>query len=237
MKIGILQCGHLDGDIEKKHGKYDELYAVLLSGNGFVFQTYKVVDNEFPKSVDECDGWLLTGSRHGAYDPLQWIVVLEDFIRLSYERNIPITGICFGHQIMAQALGGKVEKFSEGWGIGHTQYTLTHDGSYVDLLALHQDQVVETPPDTKVIASTDFCAYAGLAYKGSALSYQPHPEFTPEFMRDIIKQKIELGLPKSIGEPALAQIGTQYDSARIASQLANFYKRYEADKPNAQAAE
>lgn len=237
MKIGILQCGHLDGEIEKKHGSYEMMYSTLLAGNGFIFKNYQVVDSQFPGSVNECDGWLLTGSVHAAYDKLDWIAQLEDFIRLSYDSNVPITGICFGHQVMAQALGGRTEKYSGGWGIGHTQYTFTQDSSSVDLLALHQDQVVEIPSEATIIAFTDFCAYAGLAYKGSALSFQPHPEFTPEFMQDIIEHKIKLGMPKHIGEAALAQIGSQYDSARIAVQLASFYKRYEAASSKVQAAE
>jgi len=226
MKIGILQCGHLDDEIVKIHGRYDHLYSTMLAGNGFEFSYYNVVDNEFPASIDECDGWLVSGSRHGAYEDFEWIAPLEDFIRQSYDKNIPIVGICFGHQIMAQALGGKVEKYSGGWGMGHTRYSLTQDDSYVDLLAYHQDQVVEAPPQARVIACTDFCANAGLAYQGSALSFQPHPEFTPEFMRDLIEHKIRLGLPRETGEAALADIGNQYDSTRIAGLLVDFFKRY-----------
>ena len=236
MKIGILQCGHLDEKIEKKHGSYLDMYSALLCGNGFEFANYGVVDGHFPASFDECDGWLISGSRHGAYDELEWIAPLENFIRQTYKNGIPIAGICFGHQILAQALGGKVEKYSGGWGIGHTSYTLVQDETTVDLLALHQDQVVETPPDARVIACTDFCANAGLAYRGSAISFQPHPEFTPQFMRDIIELRIRHGLARQTGETALAQIGTQYDSARIARLLVEFFRRHHQLKSNVEAA-
>ena len=242
MKIGILQCGHLEKNIENKHGSFGDMFRALLSGNDFTYSNYVVIDNQFPASVDECDGWLLTGSVHGAYEKLSWISRLEEFIRSAYKQDVPIAGICFGHQLMALALGGKVEKYSGGWSIGHTQYSLMQDSSaqeelQVDLLALHQDQVVDKPPDARVIASTDFCANAGLAYKGSALSFQPHPEFTPEFMRDLIEHKILLGLSTKTGEAALAEIGDQYDTVKIANQLTQFYKKFAKTCENKQAAE
>lgn len=228
MKIGILQCGHLEKSLKEKHGDFDFMFANLLSGYGFEFENYVVVDNQFPDSVDECEGWLVTGSVHGAYDALEWIAPLEQFIRDCYAKNIPVIGICFGHQVMAQAFGGKVEKYSGGWGIGHTQYSITHDepsgdDNYADLLACHQDQVVEVPVEARVIASTEFCANAGFAYKGSAMSFQPHPEFTPEFMRDLVRYKITQGLDPQVGEAAIGRVEDQNDSKKIANQIAQFY--------------
>ncbi|MCF6320401.1 MAG: type 1 glutamine amidotransferase [Rhizobiaceae bacterium] len=237
MKIGILQCGHLEESLEKKHGGFFDMFSILLAGQGFVFENYLVVDNQFPSGVGECDGWLVTGSLHGAYEEHVWIAPLEEFIRQSYAANVPITGICFGHQIMAQALGGKVIKFPGGWGIGHGEYAMAGVADPVELLALHQDQIVEVPPQARVIATSEFCANAALAYQGSALSYQPHPEFTVEFMRDLIRHKISKGLSSEIGEAALSRIESENDSALIALQLADFYKKYAHAMPKSQAAE
>lgn len=239
MKIGILECGQLAEELENKFGRYDAMFATLLAGNGFEFENYAVLNNQFPESVDTCDGWLVSGSKHGAYEAHDWIPPLEDFIRESYASNIAIAGICFGHQIMAQALGGKVIKFPKGWGVGHTVYAMDEKSldPQLELLAMHQDQVVEVPPEASVIATSDFCANAGLAYKGNALSFQPHPEFTPEFMRDLIVFKMSEGFSETIGKAALASIEDVNDSAKIAIQLAKFYQNAQASNAIGHAAE
>ncbi len=237
MKIGILLCGHLEETLDQKHGSMFDMFSVLLQDNDFEFASFAVVDGEFPESVHTCDGWMVSGSVHGAYEHHEWIAPLEDFIRAAYNDGVPIVGICFGHQIMAQALGGKVEKYSGGWGIGHTVYQFNENQSQMALLAMHQDQVVEKPPQARLIAQTDFCANAGLAYQGNAISFQPHPEFTPEFMRDLIRHKIELGMPREQGEAAIALIQDENDSGSIAMQLVEFYKSIHASRSAAQAAE
>ena len=90
-------------------------FLFLFCINGFPY---------FPTSVSSCDGWIVTGSAFGAYEDHAFIPPLEDFIRANYKADVPMAGICFGHQIMAQALGGKVEKFSGGWGVGYTNYEM-----------------------------------------------------------------------------------------------------------------
>ncbi len=236
MKIGILQAGHLEESLKSNHGDMDEMFARLLAGHDFEFENYIVVDGQFPDSEEECDGWLVTGSIHGAYEDLPWIPPLEEFIRNSYAKNIPVAGICFGHQIMAQALGGRVEKCPQGWGIGHSLYE-TQDNTSMALLACHQDQVVELPPEAEVILKSEFCANAGLAYKRNAMSFQPHPEFTPEFMRDLVEYKISQGFSKETGDAALEKISDNYESAKIAAQLAAFYLQADNRKITIRAAE
>lgn len=229
MKIGILQTGHLPPELNEKHGPYLNMFSNLLDGHGFTFTNYAVVDNEFPHSVDEMDGWLITGSRHGAYEDLEWIPTLEEFIREAYEANIPTIGICFGHQVMAQALGGKVEKYAGGWSIGHTDYDVAgEDGK--SLLAMHQDQVTEIPDEATVIASTDFCANAGLAYKNNALSFQPHPEFTPEFTEELIRSRAGTVFSQEFADEALAKVKNPNDSTKIADKMAEFFKERRQSK-------
>lgn len=228
MKIGILQTGFVPKPLANEFGEYPPMFEQLLSGQGFEFETYPVVDNHFPENVNVCKGWLITGSVYSAYDDMPFISELENFIREAYTANVPIVGICFGHQIMAQALGGKVEKYNGGWGVGQSDYLLRE--KTVNLLAIHQDQVVAKPPEAKVVLSNDFCKIAGLAYKGTAISFQPHPEFSPDFMRALIDTKSKNGMSRQLAAQAKFDIKADNHASKIAALLSDFFKSKGSNK-------
>ena len=117
MRIGLLQTGRAPEDLVEEHGDYDGMFRRMLAGRGFEFTTYAVLDNEFPVTADAEEGWLITGSKFGVYEAHDWIAPLEDLVREITKVGLPLIGVCFGHQIIAQALGGKVEKSSRGWSI------------------------------------------------------------------------------------------------------------------------
>ncbi|MGH1372582.1 MAG: type 1 glutamine amidotransferase [Cellvibrionaceae bacterium] len=222
MKIGILQTGRAPDALLVEHGDYDELFKQLLSNRGFEFVTYPVLDGVFPESSDECDGWLITGSRFGVYEDHAWIEPLECFIRQTYDAAVPIIGVCFGHQILAQALGGKVEKFDGGWSCGAVIYDdVNADRPSQTVMAWHQDQVVQLPPDATVIGRTDFCAYAILSYGDRALSTQPHPEFSETFFRALLAEKGHV-LP----EETLRQASESLEGSRGENRLADMFERF-----------
>ena len=223
MRIGILQTGRVPAELEGKHGQYPVMFARMFDGHGFSFKTYMVIDDQFPETVNECEGWLITGSAHGAYDDLPWIPRLEQFVRDAYAENVPLAGICFGHQIMAQALGGRVEKYTGGWGAGHMRYRMA-DGTEYGLNAMHQDQVVSRPPDAQVICTSDFCENAGLAYKGAAISFQPHPEFDDQFMDDLLALRAGKSMSFERAAAARQSLGQRTDSRIIAAEIAKFFR-------------
>ena len=222
MKIGILQTGWVRPELNGEFGEYPAMFAAFLQGYGFDFQTWTTVEGELPSDPALADGWLLTGSAHGAYEPHDWIPPLEEFIRTTYGLGIPMAGICFGHQIMAQALGGKVEHFLGKWGLGRTTYR-AGNGENLTLLAMHQDQVTETPPEAEIVLSNDFCKNAGLAYKGKAISYQPHPEFTPKFYRALLKTLDGEKIPSDQAKPAYADLDKPNDASLFAERIAGFF--------------
>ena len=222
MKIGILQTGHSPEDFREQLGDYGEMFTKLLDGHDFDFQIWSVVDGVLPEGVSEADGWLITGSKHGAYEDHDWIPLLEDFIRETYADGRPMIGVCFGHQVIAQALGGKVEKFTGGWSIGRTEYDM--DGDKLALNAWHQDQVVELPEGAKVVASSDFCPYAALAYDNRIWTVQPHPEFGHDFIDGLIKTRGKGVVPDHQLEQATAALGGPIDNQKIADQMAAFFK-------------
>jgi GMP synthase-like glutamine amidotransferase len=226
MQIGILQTGESPDALRADMGDYPDFFETLLAGRGLTFRRWAVLRNEFPASVHECDGWLITGSRFGVYEPHDWIPPLEDFIRRAYAEHVPVVGICFGHQIIAQAMGGKVEKYAGGWSVGPTEYDFG-DQTYT-LNAWHQDQVVRKPEMAKVLSSTAFCEHAALLYDDRMFSVQPHPEFRKEFMEGLIKYRGPGLVPDATLADAKARIDTPLDSPSMADRIAEFLLTHQA---------
>ena len=223
MHIGILQTGHVPDDLQNSFGDYDLIFAKLLDGYGLTFSAFDVVDMEFPADVNAADGWLITGSRHGAYESHPWIAPLESLIRDAYHATVPLVGICFGHQIIAQALGGKVEKYKEGWAVGRQLYDFDELGELA-VNAWHQDQVVQRPKGAKVIASNEFCENAGLVYDDRAWSIQPHPEFPKGYLEGLVQTRGRGLIPDKILDEALAKVELPLATKQMADEIATFFK-------------
>lgn len=223
MLIGILQTGEAPEALRPQSGDYPDMFVRLLSGHGFTFRTWRVVDLDFPADVHQADGWLITGSRHGAYDDLPFIAPLEAFIRDAYAAHVPLVGICFGHQIIAQALGGKVEKFAGGWSVGPQDYDFR--GETVTMNAWHQDQVTRKPEAATVIGSSAFCAHAALAYDTRALTVQAHPEFDDAFVDGLIRTRGRGVVPEPLLSEAQDRLGRPLASSAMADQIADFFKQ------------
>ncbi len=226
MRIGILQTGAAPDALMGDLGDYPDLFVTLLDGHGFEFATFRVLENQFPDSVQDCDGWLITGSRHGAYDDHIWIPPLEDFIRKAYAAHVPMVGICFGHQIIAQAMGGKVEKFAGGWSAGATEYDF--GGEKVILNAWHQDQVTRKPDMATVVAQNDFCQNAALLYDDRTFTVQAHPEFSPAFVHGLIEKRGKGVVPDAVLAAAASRLAVPLDNSKLATQIANFFQAKQA---------
>ncbi len=224
MKIGVLITGHAIAEVQQDYGgDYDAVFADMLRGHGFDFEGFNVVDNEFPAGPEAADGWLITGSKHGAYEDHDWIPPLEQLIRDIYASGRPLVGVCFGHQIVAQALGGKVEKFKGGWSIGRTEYQI--EGQTMAINAWHQDQVTELPEGAQVIGSSDFCANAALLYDKRIYTIQPHPEFNARLVRQLLETRAPGVVPDPLIEAAAKNLDAPIDSDAIAARIASFFKQ------------
>ena len=223
MRIGILQTGQSPDALRDEMGDYPAFFERLLSGRGLSFRTYHVEAMDFPASVHDCDGWLITGSRHGAYEDHPFIHPLEDFIRKAYAEKVPLVGICFGHQIIAQALGGKVERFDKGWVVGRQEYDF--NGDKVVMNAWHRDQVTRRPADAEVVACNDFCENAALVYGDRAFTVQAHPEFRDEFVGGLLDHRAPGVVPADAIEDARAKLGRDNDSDRVADRIIAFFRQ------------
>ncbi|SEN46188.1 GMP synthase-Glutamine amidotransferase [Palleronia salina] len=223
MHLGLLQCGPTAPALDDRHGGYPELYAALI-GPGFDWTTWRVFDGDFPDGPDAAEGWLVSGSKFGAYEDHDWIAPLERLIRGIHDSGRPLVGICFGHQVVAQALGGRVEKFAGGWAVGRQTYTL--EGDTVHLNAWHQDQVTQLPPGAEVIATNDFARTAGLRIGPATLTLQPHPEFGRDYVADLIDARGRGVVPEPLLDGARDGLGQPVDNARIGAWLADFYRAH-----------
>ncbi|QQA44075.1 type 1 glutamine amidotransferase [Pelagovum pacificum] len=224
MHIGILQTGHAPDALRPTLGDYSDLFERLLGGHGFTFTTWNVVDMEFPDGPDAAEGWLITGSRHGAYEDHPFIPPLEELIRAIYDAGTPLVGICFGHQVIAQALGGKVEKFGGGWVVGRQTYNWS--GDEIALNAWHQDQVVSLPDEARVLASNGGCANAAIAYGNKAYTVQAHPEFRDDFIEGLIEHRSD-AVPPDLVDKARQNLGRDNANAVLADRIAAFLKTRE----------
>ena len=222
MNLAILETGAPPAPLIAEFGRYPAMFEQLL---GLEAQTYDVAAGELPPDVGRHEAYLITGAAAGVYDPLPWIPKLKTFLAAARGRA-KLVGICFGHQVMAEALGGRAEKSARGWGVGlHTYPIVKHepwmDGvSLVSVPASHQDQVVLQPPGTEVIASSLFTPYAALAWRdGSAISFQFHPEFAPAYAKALIEARYDVAPDP---EAAIASLDAPNDNARVGEWTRRF---------------
>jgi len=223
MKIGILQTGHAPDIVLPELGDYDTMMARMLDGHDFDFVTYSIVDEEFPDGPQDADGWLITGSKHGAYEDHAWIPPLEDLIRAIHAEGLPMVGICFGHQIIAPALGGTVVKHPDGWRVGATEYDI--EGTRLTLNAWHQDQVIEAPKAAELVGRAKGCDIAALRYGDRIFTVQPHPEFNATMMDRLIEHRAIGVVPEPLREHARDLLATPTDNSAMATRIADVFRK------------
>ncbi|TPQ33195.1 glutamine amidotransferase [Bradyrhizobium guangdongense] len=228
-RITIIETGHVPKKYRERHGSFPDMFErmVRAADPAATFDVVSIPDGGALPDPGEVDAVLITGAAAGVYDGLVWIAPLEDFVRAVHARGTPMVGVCFGHQLIAQALGGVVEKSGKGWGIGRHVYQVTPDNGIVDgdqlaIACSHQDQVIEAPAGARTILSSDFTPHAGLLYEGgTTLSVQPHPEFDVDFAK-ICCELRDGKAPDDVVATAKASLEEPLDSAKLGGVITRF---------------
>lgn len=224
MRIGILETGAPPAGLVATHGRYDAMLRALI-GPGHDYTTYDVAAGDLPDRPEDYDAYIVTGSPAGVYEDFPWIAALKDFLRAA-KGMAKLVGICFGHQIMAEAFGGRVEKSDKGWGVGLHRYDVVSpedwmdDAATVAVPASHQDQIVAKPPHAHVVAASAFSPFGALAYDDQpAISFQFHPEFDPAFAAALIEGRRD-GVPGA--DAAIESLNAPNDNARVGRWIRTF---------------
>ncbi len=230
MHIGILQADRVDPEHRARFGDYPAMFVNTI-GEGMdhmpTFEFFDVRRDRFPHHIDDCDGYLITGSRASVYDEEPWIARLIGFVGELHDAKARTVGICFGHQLVAQALGGAVGRAPGGWGVGVHTWTVVRHESWMRpakrefrLLASHQDQIETLPPGARLLASSTFCPHAAFAIGDHMLALQGHPEFTKAYAEFLMhKRRAALG---AAFEPGMRSLDQTTDAGAIARWIAQF---------------
>ena len=233
MKLTLIQTGDVPVPLRPRFGAYPPMFERMFAGEGFDFEAVRVDEGAPFPEAGELDAILITGSAAGVYDNhLTWMEPLRDFIRAAYAAKTPMLGICFGHQIMADALGGDVRKSEKGWGLGRHVYEVkarpTPIGGTLTEFAIacsHQDQVIVPPAEAETFLSSDFTPNAGLVYRnGAAMSLQPHPEFDDDYTVALAELRRGKTSDERIAE-AVASVARPSDSREVSGYLGAFLKQ------------
>lgn len=229
--VGVLICDHVAPELAgaNRGRDYAELYHDFLTGADPSLRTraYDAVNGELPGGADECDGWILTGARHDAYRDDPWIEDLRGFVRRLAAEHRRIVGICFGHQIVAHALGGRVEPVGR-WKAGPQTMDVASTpwfaGGRVDLHAMHRDEVVALPPGATPIARGETAEIPAFLVGDTVFCVQDHPEFTDEYVRALIDVRRE-SMGEADAEAFLARVDTtSCDGDLLATWIVHFLR-------------
>lgn len=230
IKLGILLAGETGINMRPHNPSYQEMFTSYLAPlNDMLDITFiHVRHGDFPEQLTDYDAYMISGSRHGVYDDLPWIPRLMDFVKSAYNMQIPLIGVCFGHQLLAHALGGEAVLSDKGWGVGIKAMAMQNDlpeasskGQSVRLIYMHQDQVISLPAEAEALLGDDFCPYAAFIIPGRVLSFQGHPEFNTAYLSALINRH-----SGAIGDEGVARatdsLSTPTDNDQVRDWMANF---------------
>lgn len=225
----MLECDHVPEELRTVGDDYGPMFLRRFADHApwIALDRIDVIGGAPLPDLAAYDAFLVTGSRHSAYDDLPWIAPLARFITDVVDAEMPLAGICFGHQLIAQQLGGAVERAAGGWGVGVHRADVVAPRPWMDprsdtfnLVVSHQDQVVALPPGAELIATSEHASVAAFQ-AGSALGLQGHPEFSPAYSAALMAHRRDR-IPEPVISAGEASLTTSTDHATVTTWLGRF---------------
>jgi len=232
MRIGILKTDSVRPEFQAQFGDYPTMFRAVLSsaadGEPVEFRDYDVQHGQYPERLEECDAYLITGSRESVYDELPWLDRLKLFVKELDAARHPLVGICFGHQLIAQELGGETRAAEVGWSVGVHEAEVIAPGAWMQpfkpsfrLLSSHKDQVVQLPPRARPFAATPTCPHGGFTIDRHIITLQGHPEFVRGYSKALLDLRREI-LGDEVYTRGVESLDQTIDASLVARWILNF---------------
>nr|WP_115717266.1 amidotransferase [Gallaecimonas mangrovi] len=230
MKIALLQTDVLHPEFIEQYQSFGVMFQQMFAAADIEIQSeiFSVIDGVYPPNPDDFDAMLVTGSKADAFSNEPWVLTLGAYLRQRHDAGQKLLGICFGHQLLAHALGGRTERAAAGWGVGVMAYQwqtkptwLNDEAATFKLICSHRDQVTQLPPGATLLAANDFCPNAAFYIADKVLAFQGHPEFSTDFGAELIhKRQLDIGDP--LAQKALTSYAQGHDGLAIAKVMRDF---------------
>lgn len=230
MRLCIIENGLIPEELQEAFGSYPAMIeswlAPALPEADFTYVS--AVRGEALPEATAFDGYLLTGSRHSCYEHSPWMLHLTALLRRLRSLRRPVFGICFGHQIMADAFDGRTTRAEVGWGVGAQAYHYDAEGlEDAATLVFHQDQVSSLPPQARVAGGSAHCPHGVLEYAFPARSVQFHPEFSVDYLAALLDRYGNGLLPADVTARAWESLQRlSPDNRQIARWAAAFFREH-----------